>query len=156
MGFSGPMTSRTSKWFLTINSSDFDVLFMFFNFRSSFKASDLVCTILKARITHGMPDFVFIDSINFAGIDNQFLELLKSENEHTSFIVIVQATKAGNFKGDQALTHNCDFIIEVADKKGALAPRQRMKFLLVSGMRRIIQRKCHLRQILRQITDRQK
>lgn len=58
-------------------------------------------------------DFVFIDSINNAGIDNEFLEALKQENSGKSFISIVQATKGGNFKGDQALTHNCDFIIKV-------------------------------------------
>lgn len=58
-------------------------------------------------------DFVFIDSINNAGIDNEFLELIKQENPAKSFISIVQATKGGNFKGDQALTHNCDFIIKV-------------------------------------------
>lgn len=58
-------------------------------------------------------DFVFIDSINNAGIDNEFLEALKQENPTKSFISIVQATKGGNFKGDQALTHNCDFIIKV-------------------------------------------
>lgn len=58
-------------------------------------------------------DFVFIDSINNARIDNDFLENLKKENPSKSFIAIVQATKGGNFKGDQALTHNCDFIIKV-------------------------------------------
>ncbi|MDP2174444.1 MAG: hypothetical protein Q8K70_00895 [Bacteroidota bacterium] len=58
-------------------------------------------------------DFIFIDSINSAGIDNDFLELLKSESPKSSFISVVQATKTGNFKGDQALTHNCDFIIKV-------------------------------------------
>ncbi|HEY1047793.1 MAG TPA: hypothetical protein VGF79_15240 [Bacteroidia bacterium] len=58
-------------------------------------------------------EFVFIDSINNAGIDNEFLELIKQENPSKSFISIVQATKGGNFKGDQALTHNCDFIIKV-------------------------------------------
>lgn len=58
-------------------------------------------------------DFVFIDSINNAGIGNEFLELIKQDNPTKSFISIVQATKGGNFKGDQALTHNCDFIIKV-------------------------------------------
>jgi hypothetical protein len=58
-------------------------------------------------------DFVFIDSINNAGIDSEFLEILKTENPNKSFISIVQATKGGNFKGDQALTHNCDFIIKI-------------------------------------------
>ena len=58
-------------------------------------------------------DFVFIDSINNAGIDSEYLEILKTENPDKSFIAIVQATKGGNFKGDQALTHNCDFIIKI-------------------------------------------
>lgn len=58
-------------------------------------------------------DFVFIDSINNAGIDSDYLEIIKHENPKKSFISIVQATKGGNFKGDQALTHNCDFIIKV-------------------------------------------
>lgn len=58
---------------------------------------------------------VVIDSINNAGIDSEFLELIKAENPNTSTIAICQATKAGNFRGDQALTHNCDFIIEVVN-----------------------------------------
>jgi hypothetical protein len=57
--------------------------------------------------------FVFIDSINVAGIDNEYLELIKAENPKKSFVSIVQATKSGNFKGDQGLTHNCDFVIKV-------------------------------------------
>lgn len=60
-------------------------------------------------------EFVFIDSINTAGINNESLERLKESNPRKSFIAIVQATKGGNFKGDQALTHNCDFIIKVVD-----------------------------------------
>ena len=44
-------------------------------------------------------DFVFIDSINNAGIDSEFLEMLKEENPQKSFISIVQATKGGNFLG---------------------------------------------------------
>lgn len=60
-------------------------------------------------------EFVFIDSINTASIDNDYLELLKVENKKKSFIGITQATKGGTFKGDQALTHNCDFIIKVVD-----------------------------------------
>lgn len=71
----------------------------------------------KEQIAHYLKsktcEFVFIDSINNAGIDNEFLEYLKKENPTKSFIAIVQATKGGNFKGDQSLTHNCDFIIKV-------------------------------------------
>lgn len=71
---------------------------------------DKIRAFLQQRQEFG---FIFIDSINNAGIDNDFLELLKEENKNRSFISIVQATKSGKFKGDQALTHNCDFIITV-------------------------------------------
>ncbi|MDI9320403.1 MAG: hypothetical protein QM530_08030 [Phycisphaerales bacterium] len=71
---------------------------------------DKIRAFLQQRQEFG---FIFIDSINNAGIDNDFLELLKGENQNRSFISIVQATKSGKFKGDQALTHNCDFIITV-------------------------------------------
>lgn len=59
--------------------------------------------------------FVFIDSINRAGITDEILETIKVENPTKSIVSIVQATKGGNFKGDQALTHNCGFIIKVID-----------------------------------------
>lgn len=59
--------------------------------------------------------FIFIDSINVAGIDSEFFECLKTENPKKSFIAVVQATKSGNFKGDQSLTHNCDFVIKVIE-----------------------------------------
>lgn len=71
---------------------------------------DKIRAFLQRRQEFG---FIFIDSINNAGIDNDFLELLKAENKNRSFVSIVQATKSGKFKGDQALTHNCDFIITV-------------------------------------------
>mgnify|MGYP000944282704 CR=1 FL=1 len=60
-------------------------------------------------------NFVFIDSINVAGIESEILDLIKKENPNKSFIAIAQATKSGNFKGDQSLTHNCDFVIKVID-----------------------------------------
>jgi hypothetical protein len=75
--------------------------------------------------------FVFIDSINNAGIDSEFLQLLKTENPNKSFIAVAQATKAGNFKGDQSLTHNCDFVIKVVDgiayQEGRFSPASEIK-----------------------------
>ncbi|MGZ6553397.1 MAG: hypothetical protein ACXVDV_12455, partial [Bacteroidia bacterium] len=70
---------------------------------------------IKAYLKEKDFDYVFIDSINNAGIDSEFLELIKTENPNKSFISIAQATKGGNFKGDQSLTHNCDFVIKVVD-----------------------------------------
>jgi predicted ATP-dependent serine protease len=83
--------------------------------------SDVVFVILKDRelireyLKNKKYDFVFIDSINKVNINDEFLEILKAENQNTSFNAIVQVTKSGNFKGDQALTHNCDFIIKVIE-----------------------------------------
>jgi hypothetical protein len=75
--------------------------------------------------------FVFIDSINNADIDSEYLKLLRTENPNKAFIVIVQATKAGNFKGDQSLTHDCDIVIEVRDgiayQKGRFSPVSEIK-----------------------------
>jgi hypothetical protein len=74
---------------------------------------------------HGY-DFIFIDSINVVGIDDLFLENIKQENPKTSFVAIVQATKGGNFKGEQSLEHNCDFVIKVVNgiayHKGRFGP----------------------------------
>lgn len=70
---------------------------------------DEIREYIKSKQFH----FVFIDSINVAMIDNEYLEQIKAENPKKSFISIVQATKSGNFKGDQGLTHNCDFVIKV-------------------------------------------
>ncbi len=71
-------------------------------------------------------DFVFIDSINVANIDNDFLEIIKQANPKKSFVSVVQATKGGNFKGEQSLEHNCDFVIKVIEgvayQKGRFAP----------------------------------
>ena len=75
-------------------------------------------------------EFVFIDSINNAGIEADFLEEMKTENPAKSFIGICQATKSGNFKGDQAITHNCDFMIKIvagiASQLGRFGPSAEM------------------------------
>src|ERR1035437_5955553 len=44
---------------------------------------------------------------------------------------VAQATKGGNFKGDQSLTHNCDFVIKVMDgiayQEGRFSPASEIK-----------------------------
>jgi hypothetical protein len=85
---------------------------------------------IKEYIKSSSYDFVFIDSINVAGIDNEFLESIKQENPNKSFVAIVQATKGGNFKGDQSLEHNCDFVIKVVNgvayHKGRFGPESEL------------------------------
>ena len=86
---------------------------------------------IKDFIAKNKFDFVFIDSINVADIDNDFLESLKQANSKTSFVVIVQATKGGNFKGEQSLEHNCDFVIKVVNglayHKGRFGPESEIE-----------------------------
>lgn len=81
---------------------------------------------IRDYVKSSTASFVFIDSINVANIDDAFLEEMKQENPDKSFVVIVQATKSGNFKGDQSLEHNCDFVIKVvsgiAYQKGRFGP----------------------------------
>jgi len=85
---------------------------------------------IKEYLKSSSYDFVFIDSINVAGIDNEFLESIKHENPNKSFVAIVQATKGGNFKGDQSLEHNCDFVIKVVNgvayHKGRFGPESEL------------------------------
>jgi hypothetical protein len=85
---------------------------------------------IKEYLKSSSYDFVFIDSINVAGIDNEFLEIIKQENANKSFVAIVQATKGGNFKGDQSLEHNCDFVIKVVNgvayHKGRFGPESEL------------------------------
>ena len=89
---------------------------------------------IKAFIKESPFDFVFIDSINVVGIDDAFLESIKQENPKKSFVAIVQATKGGNFKGEQSLEHNCDFVIKVvqgiAYHKGRFGPESEVAIFL--------------------------
>lgn len=60
-------------------------------------------------------DFVFIDSVDFCKITADQVEILKANNPATSFAIVKQATKGGDFRGSQEFAHNCDVIIEVKD-----------------------------------------
>jgi predicted ATP-dependent serine protease len=60
-------------------------------------------------------DFVFIDSVNYAGISEDQLEAIKEENPDISWITVHQATKQGQFRGSQEFAHNCDIVIKVEE-----------------------------------------
>lgn len=60
-------------------------------------------------------DFVFIDSINFIGLEPNDVEDLKDLNPDSAFITIQQATKQGFARGSQEFAHNSDIIIEVVN-----------------------------------------
>lgn len=53
-------------------------------------------------------DFVFIDSVNYAGFSAQDIEQIREKNSNLSIIGIMQNTKSGEFKGSSEYLHNCD------------------------------------------------
>lgn len=66
-------------------------------------------------------DFVFVDSVNRAGIDVEKAEQMKAHNPVVSFVWVLQATKDGNFRGSQEWTHNADIIVRVDENNTATA-----------------------------------
>lgn len=84
-----------------VNSKNLDIA----GFREYDKIAD--------SVESGRYKFVFIDSVNYAKISVEQLELLKKENPNVAFITIQQSTKDGKFRGSQEFAHNCDIIITV-------------------------------------------
>lgn len=60
-------------------------------------------------------DFIFLDSVNKLRLTPQDLEKLKADNKGKSFIYIFQATKGGQFKGNNEFQHDVDIVIEVPE-----------------------------------------
>jgi hypothetical protein len=86
---------------------------------------------LKDIVKDSRARFVFIDSINHMKISHDELETLKNQFKDVSFIGILQATKQGNFKGEQEFAHNADIIIQVekgmAHSTGRFSPSGTLK-----------------------------
>jgi hypothetical protein len=63
-----------------------------------------------------MYQFVFVDSVSDAGMDEvAFKSLIKSNKPRTSIFGIFHATKGGNFRGGQTFAHDVDVLIRVED-----------------------------------------
>lgn len=71
------------------------------------KTVDELETLLKEKPT----PFVFIDSVNHLNLSSDKLEEIKRQFPERSFIAIMQATKAGNYKGDSSFSHNADVVL---------------------------------------------
>jgi predicted ATP-dependent serine protease len=65
-------------------------------------------------------DFIFLDSVNRLGLAPEDLRALKAKYPAKSFIYIFQATKQGNFKGENSFQHDVDVVIEVPEKGNAV------------------------------------
>ncbi len=70
--------------------------------------------------------YVFIDSVSDAGLDEQAFKQLIKSNKPTSVIGIFHATKDGKFRGGQTFAHDVDVLIRVEDgvayAQGRFAP----------------------------------
>ncbi len=60
----------------------------------------------------GKYDFVFIDSVTSTGIDPDKLKKLKELYPTTSFILVFQTTKEGNFRGSKEWEHEVDVVVK--------------------------------------------
>jgi hypothetical protein len=65
-------------------------------------------------------DFIFLDSVNRLGLTPEDLRALKAQYPTKSFIYIFQATKQGNFRGENSFQHDVDVVIEVPEKGKAV------------------------------------
>ncbi len=61
-------------------------------------------------------DFIFLDSVNKLGLTAKDLEKIKAQNKGKSFVFIFQATKGGQFKGNNEFQHDVDVVIEIPEK----------------------------------------
>lgn len=70
--------------------------------------------------------YVFIDSVSDAGLDEQAFKQLIKSNKPTSIIGIFHATKDGKFRGGQTYAHDVDILVRVEDgvahAQGRFAP----------------------------------
>jgi len=60
--------------------------------------------------------FVFIDSVNRAGLSPEHIQELEAKNPNTSFVYVFQTTKDGKFRGANEHQHNVDVVITIPQK----------------------------------------
>ncbi|MBN2669843.1 MAG: hypothetical protein JXR60_11530 [Bacteroidales bacterium] len=65
----------------------------------------------------GIYDFVVFDSVNSMDLTADQLKDMKEKNPKTSFLYVFQATKDGNYKGNQDFAHDVDVVISVNNGK---------------------------------------
>jgi hypothetical protein len=61
--------------------------------------------------------FLFVDSVQVAGLSLETFRAMKRDYPRLSIILIMQATKEGNFKGNQEWGHEVDTIVQVEEGK---------------------------------------
>jgi flagellin-specific chaperone FliS len=76
-------------------------------------ADEVAFTPGLSEVNPAAYDFVFIDSVNDAKLDYVAFKSLKERYPATAFILVMQATKAGSFKGEQEWEHLADTVVRV-------------------------------------------
>ena len=68
---------------------------------------------LKSKLAKSNAGFVFIDSLDNAGLNASHLKELRKLFPDKAFITISQVTKEGKFRGSNELAHDSDITIEI-------------------------------------------
>lgn len=83
-------------------------------------------TTVREALRRSQYDAVVLDSVQELNIRAEQLRKLRTTHPQTSFIYILQATKAGAFKGDNAFAHDSQITIKV-EKRVPIVEKTRFK-----------------------------
>jgi hypothetical protein len=72
---------------------------------------------LKNLIDKNPARFIFIDSVNDMDITPEQLSQLRKKFPLRGFVIVMQATKAGTYKGDSAFAHDADVIMKLENRQ---------------------------------------
>jgi predicted ATP-dependent serine protease len=72
---------------------------------------------LKNLIDKNPARFIFIDSVNDMDITPEQLAQLRKKFPARGFVIVMQATKAGTYKGDSAFAHDADVIMKLENRQ---------------------------------------
>lgn len=72
---------------------------------------------LKNLIDKNPARFIFIDSVNDMDITPEQLAQLRKKFPLRGFVIVMQATKSGNYKGDSAFAHDADVIMKLDNRQ---------------------------------------
>lgn len=72
---------------------------------------DFAASLADADLS--MYRFLFVDSVNHAGMEIEQLRRLREKHPSLSIVLVMQSTKEGQFKGSQEWAHETDLVITV-------------------------------------------
>jgi hypothetical protein len=81
--------------------------------RSGAKRENLHFSPSVDSFDHSDYDFVFVDSVNGEKLGYEDFRALREENPNVNYILIMQMTKDGKFRGTQEWEHEVDAVANV-------------------------------------------